>query len=158
MEIELFLAQFAGAMWAEGEANVQERHLGRKMRHGRAVGRWFRNRIVEMWTLGSYRAGMSLPLACTVCIMWVQAAGDEAQQKGAVQQYAGVTQMSPRSAHRPARPGCNHMHQVLKSRCRHWPSGAAWWDEELVTYWRPARTAAAGMVILAYGGYIFNFS
>ena len=38
MEIELFLAQFAGAKWAVGEGNVQERHLGRKMRHGRAVG------------------------------------------------------------------------------------------------------------------------
>lgn len=69
MEIELFLAQFTGAVWAEGEANVQERHPGRKVRHGRAVGRWLGNSIIAVWTLGSCRAGMLLPLACAVCCL-----------------------------------------------------------------------------------------
>lgn len=70
MEIELFLARFTGAVWAEGEADVQERHPGRKMRHGRAVGRWLRNSIVSVWTLGYCRAGMLLLLlACAVCYL-----------------------------------------------------------------------------------------
>lgn len=60
MEIELFLALSAGAKWAEGEGSVQERHLGRKMRHGRAV-----EEMAEEWHHWNYtvpvlQGGMSL--------------------------------------------------------------------------------------------------
>lgn len=172
MEIEWFLAQFAGAKQAEGEGSVQERHLGRKMKHGSGMallkcGLWEAIRLVCHSVLH----------VCTVGLHFTRY---EAQKKWTVQQYVGVNQeTAPRAAHLTAsclRPSSTT--RVLEAHCSHWPLGivlklsvaglhsasklvltgmisVVGWVVGTLYYWHPAWIPAAGMVILEYGGCLF---